>query len=126
MFRRVPITMLSEGLILASAIHDENLRLLLGAGIPITTDLIAGLIGRNVQTVVVAEKDWVRLSAFKSAANPRRRSPNGGGRPRASKRLRAANSTEWLAISARAKFVLPTTRSTPRSNRAGPCATNGP
>ena len=67
MFRRVPVTMLSDGLILASAIHDENLRLLLGAGIPITADLISGLIGRNVQTVVVAEKDWVRLSAFKAA-----------------------------------------------------------
>src|SRR5690348_15684337 len=66
MFRRVPIRMLSEGLILASAIHDENLRLLLGAGVPITNDLITGLIGRNVQTVVIAEKDWVRLSAFKS------------------------------------------------------------
>src|SRR5262245_28535776 len=67
MFRRVPLSMLSEGLVLASAIFDDDMRLLLGAGIPITQDLIIGLTVRSVQTVVVAEKDWVRLTAFKSS-----------------------------------------------------------
>ncbi len=79
MFRRVPIEMLTEGLVLASAIHDEKLRLLLGAGTAITNDLIAGLIGRDVRTVVVCEKDWARMSSFKSSGKAAKALPQRTG-----------------------------------------------
>jgi HD-GYP domain-containing protein (c-di-GMP phosphodiesterase class II) len=67
MFRRISTTMLTDGLVLASAIHDDQQRLLLGAGLRVTRELIAGLLVRNVQEVFVSEKDWRRITAFSSA-----------------------------------------------------------
>jgi HD-GYP domain-containing protein (c-di-GMP phosphodiesterase class II) len=64
MFRRVPLAMLSDGLILASPIFDADMRLLLKAGAPITQEQILSLHKRDVRSVFVTEKDWQRITAF--------------------------------------------------------------
>lgn len=75
MYRRIPLSMLSEGFILASAVHDDSLRMLLGAGVEITTVLMTALYKRGVRDVVVAEKDWQRLTAFSSIGRARKAAP---------------------------------------------------
>ncbi|MBL9094197.1 MAG: HD domain-containing protein [Planctomycetaceae bacterium] len=75
MFRRIPLTMLSEGYVLASAVHDDGLRLLLGPGMPISKDLMSGLHKRGIRDVVVAERDWRRLTAFSSQGKSRKALP---------------------------------------------------
>src|SRR6188508_1680230 len=76
MFRRVPLAMLTEGLVLASSVHDDNLRLLLGAGVAVTHDVIVSLHKRDIRTVVVTEKDWQRISAFTSQGKAKNAAPN--------------------------------------------------
>ena len=75
MYRRIPLSMLSEGFILASAVHDDSLRMLLGAGVEITTVLMTALYKRGIRDVVVAEKDWQRLTAFSSIGRARKAAP---------------------------------------------------
>lgn len=75
MFKRIPLSMLTEGFVLASAVHDDSLRLLLGPGMPITRDLMAGLFKRGIRDVVVAEKDWQRLTAFGASGRARKALP---------------------------------------------------
>ena len=100
MFRRVPLAMLSEGLVFASPVHDDNLRLLLGAGIPVTQDVIIGLHKRNIRTVVVAEKDWQRISGFTPQGTARSALPH-----HAPVRSSLSNDATQLGISL-ALFVL--------------------
>lgn len=75
MFKRIPLSLLSEGFILASAVHDDSLRLLLGPGMPITKELMAGLHKRGIRDVVVTEKDWQRLTAFGAQGKSRKALP---------------------------------------------------
>jgi HD-GYP domain-containing protein (c-di-GMP phosphodiesterase class II) len=76
MFRRVPLAMLTEGLVLASAIQDDHLRMLLNAGVPVTQDLIVSLHKRDIRTVVVTERDWQRIAAFSSTGKSRTTLPH--------------------------------------------------
>ncbi|MGC3966407.1 MAG: HD domain-containing phosphohydrolase [Pirellulales bacterium] len=75
MYKRIPLSMLTEGFILASAVHDDSLRLLLGPGMPITQELMAGLYKRGIRDVVVTEKDWNRLTAFGATGRARKALP---------------------------------------------------
>lgn len=75
MHRRVPLSMLTEGCILASAVHDDALRMLIAPGVAITTEFMAGLYNRGVHDVVIAEKDWQRLNAFASQGKARNAAP---------------------------------------------------
>lgn len=73
--RSVPLAMLSEGLVLASSLLEGDGRLLLGAGIPITRELILGLHKRNVRSVLVTDKDWQRLAGFSAHGTARHALP---------------------------------------------------
>jgi HD-GYP domain-containing protein (c-di-GMP phosphodiesterase class II) len=64
MLKFAPLSMLTTGTKLGSPIHDQQNRLLLGAGIEITQELLSHLHKRGLQNVVVEENDWIRLSAF--------------------------------------------------------------
>lgn len=75
-YRRVPLSMIPENVVLASAVYDEEMRLLLGAGVAITQELILGLHKRGVRTVTVTEGDWQRLSAFSAHGKARNAVPN--------------------------------------------------
>lgn len=75
-FKSVPLGMLSEGFVLASAIHDPEHRLLLGAGVSITQELVVGLYKRGVRNVVVTETDFLRLSAFSAKGKARSALPH--------------------------------------------------
>jgi HD-GYP domain-containing protein (c-di-GMP phosphodiesterase class II) len=76
MFQRVPLAMLGEGLVLASPIRDEQQRLLLGAGVPITQELVLGLHKRDVRTVIVADRDYHLIHAFKSRGQAKNTLPS--------------------------------------------------
>jgi len=75
LYRRIPLSMLTAGFILASAIHDDEQRLLLGPGMTLSNGLIAGLDKRGIRDVVVAEKDWRRLTAFNAQGKARKALP---------------------------------------------------
>lgn len=75
-YRRVPLSMIPENVVLASAVFDDEMRLLLGAGVAITQDLILGLHKRGIRTVTVTEGDWQRLSAFSAHGKARNALPN--------------------------------------------------
>lgn len=75
-YRRVPLTMIPENVVLASAVYDNEMRLLLGSGVVITQELILGLHKRGVRTVTVTEGDWQRLSAFSAHGKARKTLPN--------------------------------------------------
>lgn len=75
-YRRVPLTMIPENVVLASAVFDNEMRLLLGNGVKITQELILGLHKRGVRTVTVTEGDWQRLSAFSAHGKARQALPN--------------------------------------------------
>ena len=75
MYRRVPLSMLTEGCVLASAVRDDALRMLIGPGMAITNDFMAGLYKRGVHEVVITEKDWRRLNAFASHGKARKAAP---------------------------------------------------
>jgi HD-GYP domain-containing protein (c-di-GMP phosphodiesterase class II) len=71
LYRRIPISMLSAGFVLSSAVHDDARRLLLAPGVSLSQDFILSLGKRGVHDVVVAEKDWRRLNAFTSQGKAR-------------------------------------------------------
>jgi hypothetical protein len=66
MFRRVPLTALSEGQVFAAAMHDENLRQVLAPDRPVTADLLKSLAARKVRSVVIDEQDWARYFAIQA------------------------------------------------------------
>lgn len=76
MYKSVPLEMLPEGVVLASPIYNEQQKLLLGAGVEIQQDFMVGLDRRGVRTVVVAEKDWLRLEAFSSKGKAKNALPH--------------------------------------------------
>ena len=67
-FKRVPLTMLCDGAILASGIYDASGRLLLRANVPITRELLATLYKRNINNVVISQKDWTGLASLHASA----------------------------------------------------------
>ena len=76
MYRRIPLSTLTPGFILASPVHDDQQRLLLGPGLAVGHELIAGLDKRGIHDVVVAEKDWRRLTAFNAQGKARKALPS--------------------------------------------------
>jgi HD-GYP domain-containing protein (c-di-GMP phosphodiesterase class II) len=71
LYRRIPISMLTAGFVLTSAVHDDDRRLLLAPGVSLSHEFILSLGKRGVRDVVVAEKDWRRLNAFTAQGNAR-------------------------------------------------------
>lgn len=63
-FKRVPLTMLCDGAVLASGIYDSHGHLLLRANIPITSELLATLYMRGIESVVISQKDWSGLTSL--------------------------------------------------------------
>src|SRR5690348_1256054 len=78
-YKRVPLTMLSDGAILASGIFDSHGRLLLRANVPITRELLATLYMRGINTVVISRKDWTGLASLHARGTAREALPNRPG-----------------------------------------------
>jgi HD-GYP domain-containing protein (c-di-GMP phosphodiesterase class II) len=75
LYRRIPLSMLTAGFILSSAVHADDQRLLLAPGVALSREFISGLGKRGISDVVVAEKDWRRLNAFKAQGKARNALP---------------------------------------------------
>lgn len=67
--------MLTAGFILSSAVHADDQRLLLAPGVALSREFISGLGKRGISDVIVAEKDWRRLNAFKAQGKARNALP---------------------------------------------------
>src|SRR5688572_8710447 len=75
-FKRVPLTMLCDGAMLASGIYDAAGRLLLRANVPITRELLATLYKRGINNVVISQKDWTGLASLHARGTAREALPN--------------------------------------------------
>jgi HD-GYP domain-containing protein (c-di-GMP phosphodiesterase class II) len=75
-FKRVPLTMLRDGALLASGIYDAGGRLLLRANVPITRELLATLYKRGIDNVVISQKDWTGLASLHARGTAREAPPN--------------------------------------------------
>ena len=76
MYKCAPLSMLRVGATLGSPIQDKQGKLLLGDGIEITKDLLVKLHKRGVQSVVIENKDWIRMTAFESKGKVCKALPN--------------------------------------------------
>jgi len=76
MVKCAPLSMLRVGAKLGSPIHDQQSKLLLASGIDITKELLVKLHKRGVQSVVIEEKDWLRMTAFESKGKICKALPN--------------------------------------------------
>ncbi len=79
MFENVPLTMLRVGAVLKAPIHDQQNRLLLGANVEITDELLVALTKRGVSSVIIDGKDYERLTAFAATGVARNTLPHRTG-----------------------------------------------